>query len=89
MPGMMLNQYGSTHERVPGRTRDPVWTMDGATNEAHPGFLGGEEDTTVSFRGIPETIGRKGVLRPLHADPAVRCRRTPDAGGKVQGDNPT
>ncbi len=89
MPGMPPHQDGSTHEWVPGKTRDLIWTMDDATNEAHSGFFVEEEGTMSSFRGLSERIGRKGLFGSLCVDRASRCWRTPEAGGKVARDSPT
>ena len=61
MPGMMPHRDGSTHERVPGRTLDPVRPMDDATNEAHSGIFVVEEGTVSGFRGTsgatPDSLG--------------------------------
>ena len=89
MPGMMLHQDGSTHEWVPGKEWDLIWTMDDATSEAHSGFFVAEEGTMSSFRGLSETIGRKGLFCLLYVDRASHCWKTPEAGGKVDKDSPT
>ena len=89
MPGMLLHQDGSTHEWVPGRTWDLIWTMDDATSEAYSGFFVAEEGTMSSFRGLSETIRHKGLFCSLYVDRASHYWKTPEAGGKVDRDSPT
>lgn len=89
MPGMLLHQDGSTHEWVPGKEWDLIWTMDDATNEAHSGFFVEEEGTMSSFRGLSETIRRKGLFCSLYVDRASHYWKTPEAGEKVDKDSPT
>ncbi|MXW87409.1 MAG: hypothetical protein F4Z55_16555 [Boseongicola sp. SB0667_bin_21] len=86
---MMLHQDGSPHEWDPGKEWDLIWTMDDATSEAHSGFFVAEEGTMSSFRGLSETIGRKGLFCLLYVDRASHCWKTPEAGGKVDKDSPT
>ena len=42
-----------------------------------------------SFQGIAEVIEQKGLFCSLYADRAAHYWHTPDAGGKVDKDNPT
>ena len=89
MAGMMLHQDGSTHEWVPGKWWDLIVTMDDANNEIYSAFFVPEEGTMSSFVGIGEAIEKKGLFCSLHADRGSHYWHTPEAGGKVDRNNPT
>ncbi len=85
----MLHQDGSTHEWVPGQWWDLIVTMDDATSDIHSAFFVEEEGTMSAFQALSETISSKGLFCSLYADRASHYWHTPDAGGKVDRDNPT
>ena len=89
LPGMMLHQDGSSHEWVPGRQWDLIVTMDDATSEIYSAFFVAEEGTMSSFLGLREVIQERGLFCSLYADRASHYWHTPEAGGKVDKDNPT
>ncbi len=89
LPGMMLHQDGSSHEWVPGQWWDLIVTMDDATSEIYSAFFVDEEGTMSSFQGLSEAISANGLFCALYADRASHYWRTPEAGGKVDRDNPT
>lgn len=89
LPGMMLHQDGSTHEWVPGQWWDLIVTMDDATSETYSAFFVAEEGTMSTFTALDEVIAGKGLFCSLYADRAGHYWHTPDAGGKVDKDNPT
>ena len=89
LPGMMLHQDGSRHGWVPGREWDLIVTMDDATSVIYSAFFVGEEGTMSSFRALSEVIGEHGLFCSLYADRASHYWHTPEAGGKVDKDNPT
>ena len=88
--GMMLHQDGSRHEWLAGQPPlDLIVTMDDATSEIYSAFFVEEEGTMSSFRALSEVIGERGLFCSLYADRASHYWHTPDAGGKVDKDNPT
>jgi len=89
MPGMMVHQDGSTHEWVPGCWWDLIVTMDDATNEHYSMFFVAQEGTASSFRGVSETLSRHGLFCSLYTDRGSHYWHTPEAGGKVDKQNPT
>ena len=89
LPGMMLHQDGSSHEWVAGRWWDLIATMDDATSEIYSAFFVDQEGTMSSFRGLAEVIARHGLFCTLYTDRGAHYWHTPDAGGKVDKDNPT
>ena len=89
LPGMMLHQDGSPHEWVPGQQWDLIVTMDDATSEIYSAFFVAEEGTMSSFQGLREVIQERGLFCSLYADRASHYWHTPEAGGKVDKDNPT
>jgi transposase len=89
MVGMMLHQDGSSHEWVAGQTWDLIVTMDDATSEIYSAFFVAEEGTMSSFRGLTDVIAERGLFCALYADRASHYWHTPEAGGKVDKDNPT
>ena len=86
---MMVHQDGSRHEWVPGRWWDLIVTMDDATSTIYSAFFVDEEGTMSSFRALAEVIGERGLFCSLYADRASHYWHTPEAGGKVDKDNPT
>ncbi len=89
LPGMLLHQDGSSHEWVSGQWWDLIVTMDDATSEIYSAFFVDEEGTMSSFQGLSEAISANGLFCALYADRASHYWRTPEAGGKVDRDNPT
>ncbi len=89
MAGMMLHQDGSSHEWVGGQRWDLIVTMDDATSEVCSGFFVPEEGTMSTFQALGEVIGERGLFCSLYADRGSHYWHTPDAGGKVDKDNPT
>jgi transposase len=84
MAGMMLHQDGSRHAWLQGRPPlDLIVTMDDATSEIYSAFLVEEEGTASSFRGLSETIAKKGLFCALYSDRGGHYFHTPEAGGKV------
>ena len=63
--------------------------MDDATSEIYSAFFVDEEGTMSSLRALFEVIGERGLFCSLYADRASHYWHTPDAGGKVDKDNPT
>jgi transposase len=89
LPGMMLHQDGSRHEWVGGRFWDLIVTMDDATNEIYSGFFVEEEGTMGSFQALVEVIEANGLFCSLYVDRGSHYFHTPQAGGKVDRDQPT
>ena len=89
LPGMMLHQDGSTHQWVPGQWWDLIVTMDDANSEIYSAFFVDEEGTMSTFRALDEVIAEKGLFCSLYADRGSHYWHTPEAGGKVDKDNPT
>lgn len=89
LPGMMIHQDGSTHEWVPGQKWDLISTMDDATNEHYSMFFCDEEGTVSSFQGVKETIEKRGLFSSFYSDRGSHYWHTPEAGGKVDKNNPT
>lgn len=89
MEGMMLHQDGSTHEWVKGQRWDLIVTMDDATSEHYSMFFVEEEGTGSSFRGLQETIEKKGLPCSLYTDRGSHYWFTKEAGGKVDKVNLT
>jgi transposase len=88
-PGMMLHQDGSPHQWVPGVSWDLIVTMDDATNEHYSMFFVDEEGTASSFQGIQEVIEARGLFSSFYTDRGSHYWYTPEAGGKVDKNNPT
>lgn len=63
--------------------------MDDANTEIYSAFFAPEEGTMSSFQGIGEVIETKGLFCSLYADRGAHYWHTPQAGGKVDKDNPT
>jgi transposase len=90
LPGMMLHQDGSRHEWLAGRPAlDLIVTLDDATSAILSAFLVAEEGTDSSFRGLLEVFGRHGLPLSLYTDRGSHYFYTPEAGGKVDRDQPT
>ena len=70
LPGMLLFQDGSPHRWLVdlGRDLDLIATMDDATGEVVSAFLVEEEGTFSSFRGLRETIEKKGLFCAFYTD---------------------
>jgi transposase len=84
MAGMLLHQDGSRHVWLEGQPAlDLIATMDDATSEIYSAFLVAEEGTASSFRGLAETIARRGLFCGLYTDRGSHYFHTPEAGGKV------
>lgn len=88
-PGLMIHQDGSTHEWVPGQQWDLIVTMDDANNEHYSMFFVHEEGTASSFLGVRDVIEARGLFCSFYSDRGSHYWHTPEAGGKVDKDNPT
>jgi len=86
---MMIHQDGSTHEWVVGQKWDLIVTMDDATNEHYSMFFVDEEGTASSFRGVHDVIASRGLFSSFYSDRGSHYWHTPEAGGKVDKNNPT
>lgn len=89
LPGMMLHQDGSSHEWVKGNFWDLIVTMDDATSEIYSAFFVKEEGTMSTLTALNEVIDEHGLFCSLYADRGSHYWHTPQAGGKVDKDNPT
>ena len=85
----MIHQDGSTHEWVAGHRWDLIVTMDDATSEHYSMFFTDEEGTASSFRGVQEIIAAHGLFSSFYSDRGSHYWHTPEAGGKVDKENPT
>jgi transposase len=84
LPGMMLFQDGSTHEWLIGRPPlDLIVTLDDATAEVYSIFLVAQEGTASTFRGLTETIAKRGLFSSFYTDRGSHYFFTPKAGEKV------
>lgn len=89
LPGMMIHQDGSTHAWVVGQMWDLINTMDDATSEHYSMFFVEEEGTASSFQGVHDVIEARGLFSSFYSDRGSHYWHTPEAGGKVDKDNPT
>ena len=91
LPGMLLHQDGSPHAWLPGdeQSYDLIATMDDATSELYSLFLVEQEGTASSFRGLAETIEKKGLFCALYSDRGSHYFHTRKAGGKVSKEDLT
>ena len=89
LPGMMIHQDGSTHEWVFGQKWDLIVTMDDATSQHYSMFFCDEEGTASSFHGVQEVIEAHGLFSSFYSDRGSHYWNTPEAGGKVDKENPT
>ena len=83
LPGMMLQQDGSTHEWIPGCQWDLIVTLDDATSTIYSAFFVEEEGTRSSLRGLQEVIETQGLFSSLYTDRGSHYWHTDEAGGKV------
>ena len=88
-PGMLVHQDGSDHHWIESERWDLIVTMDDATSEHYSMFFCEEEGVWSSFRGVRETIERRGLFCSLYTDRGSHYWNTPTAGGKVDKENPT
>lgn len=89
LPGMMIHQDGSTHLWVPGKYWDLIVTMDDATNEHYAMFFVEQEGTWSSLQGVRKVIETRGLFSSFYSDRGSHYWHTPEAGGKVDKNNPT
>ena len=89
LPGMIIHQDASTHQWVEGQQWDLVVTMDDATSEHYSMFFCEQEGTVSSFRGVRETIDKRGLFCSFYSDRGSHYWITPEAGGKVDKINLT
>jgi len=89
MVGMMLHQDGSRHEWVRDRWWDLIVTMDDADSRVYSAFFVSEEGTMSSFEALRDVIDEHGLFCSLYADRGSHYWHTPEAGGKVDKENPT
>jgi len=89
LPGMMIHQDGSTHEWIDGQQWDLIVTMDDATSEHYSMLFVDEEGTASSLRGVREVIAAHGLFSSFYSDRGSHYWHTPEAGGKVDKENPT
>jgi hypothetical protein len=85
----MIHQDGSRHEWAAGQMWDLIVTMDDATSEHYSMFFVAEEGTVSSMRGVYEVIAGHGLFNSFYSDRGSHYWHTPQAGGKVDKDNPT
>ena len=64
-------------------------TMDDATGEHYSTFFIEEEETASSFQGVHDKIEVHGLLSSFYSDRGSHYWHTPEAGGKVDQNNPT
>ena len=83
LPGMMLQQDGSTHEWIPGCQWDLIVTLDDATSTIYSAFFVEEEGTRSSLRGLQEVIETQGLFSSLYTDRGSHYWHTDEAGGTV------
>ena len=87
MVGMMLHRTARPTPGFWARSRSIlVVTLDDATGKIYSGVLAEEEGTVSSFRGLIETIAKKGLFCSLYTDRGSHYFHTPEAGGKVAKD---
>ncbi|MFQ5356514.1 MAG: ISNCY family transposase [Mariprofundaceae bacterium] len=89
MEGMMIHQDGSDHEWVPGVRWDLIITLDDATSTHYSMRFVKEEGTASSFMGMRDVIESQGLPSSFYSDRGSHYWHTPEAGGKVDKDNPT
>jgi len=85
----MIHQDGSTHSWVPGAYWDLIVTMDDATNEHYSMRFVEEEGTESSLLGVRDVLENKGIFCTFYSDRGSHYWHTPEAGGKVDKNNPT
>lgn len=89
MEGMMLHQDGSDHEWIPDVRWDLIITLDDATSTHYSMFFVEEEGTASSMRGMYDVIAAHGLPSSFYSDRGSHYWHTPEAGGKVDKENPT
>ncbi len=90
LPGMMLHQDGSRHVWLADHpAMDLIVTMDDATSAIYAASLVEEEGTDSTFQALLEVFARHGLPLSLYTDRGSHYFHTPEAGGKVDRDNPT
>lgn len=89
MPGMMIHQDGSTHRWIDSEYWDLIVTMDDATNEHYSMRFVEEEGTHSSLLGVKDVLDAKGIFCSFYSDRGSHYWHTPEAGGKVDKNNPT
>ena len=89
MEGMMLHQDGSRHSGWQARAGILIVTLDDATSAIYSAFFVEEEGTMSTFRALTDVIAGHGLFCALYADRGSHYWHTPEAGGKVDKDNPT
>lgn len=89
LPGMMIHQDGSRHAWAPDQQWDLIVTMGDATSEHYDMRFVEEEGTASSFLGIREVILAHGLPCTFYSDRGSHYWTTPEAGGKVDKENPT
>jgi hypothetical protein len=89
LPGMMIHQDGSTHQWVEGQYWDLIVTMDDATNEHYSMHFVEEEGTHSSLLGVKDVLQARGLFCSFYSDRGSHYWHTPEAGGKVDKNNPT
>ena len=89
LPGLMIHQDGSTHAWVPDQQWDLIVTLDDATSEHYSMFFVEQEGTASSLRGVRDVIEVHGLFSSFYSDRGSHYWHTPQAGGKVDKDNPT
>jgi transposase InsO family protein len=89
MEGMMIHQDGSDHEWVPGIRWDLIITLDDATSTHYSMRFVQEEGTSSSFIGMRDVIEAHGLPSSFYSDRGSHYWHTPEAGGKVDKENPT
>jgi transposase len=89
LPGMLIHQDGSRHERLAGQWHDLIVTMDDATGEHYEMRLVEEEGTASSLAGMREVVESHGLPCAFYSDRGSHYWHTPEAGGKVGKTNLT
>ncbi|MBU6320287.1 MAG: ISNCY family transposase [Alphaproteobacteria bacterium] len=91
LPGMLVFQDGSTHDWFCGRRApcDLIVTLDDATGRILSAFFCEQEGTASTFRGLAEAIEKYGLFSAFYTDRGSHYFNTPEAGGKVDRNNPT
>jgi transposase len=89
LAGMLIHQDGSTHQWIDGVYWDLIITLDDATSEIYSAFFVEEEGTLSSFRGVHETLEKRGLFSSFYTDRGSHYWHTTEAGGKVDKDRPT
>lgn len=89
MKGMMLHQYGSTHQWIEGVYWDMIVTLDDTDSDIYSAFFVEEEGTWSSFQGVKEVILQHGLFCSLYTDRGSHYWTTTQCGKKVDKVNLT